>query len=289
VRRLSCAPHSSLERVSSRACCPSGLNPGLDHSEGLHWIEMGKFMILARRAQPIVAGGRAKRRPRCWALDEFFRRDPQVELPCGTRALWDALSARQDNNGRAEPGAPLPLCPRLRWRWSFGPEHKRPNTRAVGLPRNFKLREVPRQHTLTSAATKTGVGFMVVQSRCARQFGWKTTPVWRWSEHQLNFSRVSPHSGGQLCTLRCRSARVIRERATPNEPGVMKPNTGNDKAVRRRLAQLGLLMSRFTSRIWAFPLIVVESVRQRRRQAAVDAAEVERIDRIRNPSDYIGK
>src|SRR6476646_1484713 len=98
---------------------------------------MGKFMILARRAQPIVAGGKAQRRPRCWAIDEFFAGNRQAKLPCVTRALWDALSARQDNNGRAEPGAPLPLCPRLLWRWSFGPEHKRPNTRAVGLPRKL--------------------------------------------------------------------------------------------------------------------------------------------------------
>src|SRR6476661_7394620 len=81
-------------------------------------------MILARRAQPIVDGGRAKRRPRCWAIDEFFAGNRQAKLPCGTRALWDALSARQDNDRRPEPGAPLALCPRLRWHWSFGPEQK---------------------------------------------------------------------------------------------------------------------------------------------------------------------
>src|SRR6478609_10792416 len=85
---------------------------------------MGQFMILARRAQPIVAGGKAKPRPRCWAIDEFFAGNRQAKLPCGTRALWDALSARKDNNGRPEPGAPLALCPRLRWHWSFGPEQK---------------------------------------------------------------------------------------------------------------------------------------------------------------------
>src|SRR6476646_7400977 len=70
-------------------------------------------MILARRAQPIVAGGTAQRRPRFWAIDEFFAGNRQAKLPCGTRALWDALSARKDNNERPEPGAPLALCPRL--------------------------------------------------------------------------------------------------------------------------------------------------------------------------------
>ena len=86
-----------------------------------------------------------------------------------------------------------------------------------------------------------------------------------------------------------RVSESIRQRGAPPEPGSMRPNIEKDKSVRRRLARLALLMNRFTSRIWAFSFVVVESVRNRRLQAALDAAEVERLDRIRNPSDYIGK
>src|SRR6476620_10287702 len=96
---------------------------------------MGKFMILARRAQPIVAGGRAQRRPRCWAIDEFFAGNRQAKLPCGTRALWDALSARQDNNGRTEPGAALRSAPVYD---GAGPSDRNKDGRTpepVGLPR----------------------------------------------------------------------------------------------------------------------------------------------------------
>ena len=99
-------------------------------------------MILARRAQPIVDGGRAKRRPRCWAIDEFFAGNRQAKLPCGTRALWDALSARQDNDRRPEPGAPLRSAPGYDGAGPSDRNKRRPNTRAGGLPRNFKLRGV---------------------------------------------------------------------------------------------------------------------------------------------------
>src|SRR6478736_10094981 len=98
---------------------------------------MGQFMILARRAQPIVAGGRAKRRPRCSAIDEFFAGNRQAKLPCGTRALWDALSARKDNNGRPEPGAPLRSAPVYDGAGPSDRNNKRPNTRAVGRARKF--------------------------------------------------------------------------------------------------------------------------------------------------------
>jgi hypothetical protein len=40
---------------------------------------------------------------------------------------------------------------------------------------------------------------------------------------------------------------------------------------------------------WGFPHYVAVSLKQRRRQFALDILEVERLDRIRNPSKYLGK
>jgi hypothetical protein len=40
---------------------------------------------------------------------------------------------------------------------------------------------------------------------------------------------------------------------------------------------------------WLFPHSVAVALRQRRRQFALNALEVERLDRIRNPSKYLGK
>lgn len=38
-----------------------------------------------------------------------------------------------------------------------------------------------------------------------------------------------------------------------------------------------------------FPRSVAIAIKQRRQQIALDAAEAERLDRIRNPSKYLGK
>jgi len=40
---------------------------------------------------------------------------------------------------------------------------------------------------------------------------------------------------------------------------------------------------------WRFPRYVAEALQQRRRQFALNVLEVERLDRIRNPSKYLGK
>ncbi len=40
---------------------------------------------------------------------------------------------------------------------------------------------------------------------------------------------------------------------------------------------------------WLLPQTIVDAVRQRRRQVILDGNEVERLDRIRNPSKYLGK
>ena len=40
---------------------------------------------------------------------------------------------------------------------------------------------------------------------------------------------------------------------------------------------------------WLFPHSVAVALQQRRRQFALNALEAERLDRIRNPSKYLGK
>jgi hypothetical protein len=40
---------------------------------------------------------------------------------------------------------------------------------------------------------------------------------------------------------------------------------------------------------WLAPHSVAEALRHRRRQFALDALEAERLDRIRNPSKYLGQ
>ena len=40
---------------------------------------------------------------------------------------------------------------------------------------------------------------------------------------------------------------------------------------------------------WLLPQTIARAVAQRRRQTVLDEHEVERLDRIRNPSKYLGK
>jgi hypothetical protein len=40
---------------------------------------------------------------------------------------------------------------------------------------------------------------------------------------------------------------------------------------------------------WLFPHSVAVALKQRRRRFALDVLEAERLDRIRNPSKYLGK
>jgi hypothetical protein len=40
---------------------------------------------------------------------------------------------------------------------------------------------------------------------------------------------------------------------------------------------------------WLFPHSIATALKQRRRQFALNALEAERLDRIRNPSRYLGK
>jgi hypothetical protein len=41
--------------------------------------------------------------------------------------------------------------------------------------------------------------------------------------------------------------------------------------------------------VWLFPHFIAVALKQRRRQFALDVLEAERLDRIRNPSKYLGK
>jgi hypothetical protein len=41
--------------------------------------------------------------------------------------------------------------------------------------------------------------------------------------------------------------------------------------------------------VWLLPQSVAIAVKQRRRQNVLDGIEAERLDRIRNPSKYLGK
>ena len=55
------------------------------------------------------------------------------------------------------------------------------------------------------------------------------------------------------------------------------------------LKHIGLTVCQFIKQIWLLPQSVTNVVRQRRRQAVRGKLEAERLDRIRNPSKYLGK
>jgi hypothetical protein len=45
----------------------------------------------------------------------------------------------------------------------------------------------------------------------------------------------------------------------------------------------------FLKRVCLFPQTIAHAITHRREQIVLDANEVERLDRIRNPSKYLGK
>ena len=45
----------------------------------------------------------------------------------------------------------------------------------------------------------------------------------------------------------------------------------------------------FFKQVWLFPHFLALASKQRRRQFALNELEAERLDRIRNPSKYLGK
>jgi hypothetical protein len=50
-----------------------------------------------------------------------------------------------------------------------------------------------------------------------------------------------------------------------------------------------LTINQLVKEAWHLPQTFMNAVRQRRRQAARNELEIERLDRIRNPSKYLGK
>ena len=55
------------------------------------------------------------------------------------------------------------------------------------------------------------------------------------------------------------------------------------------LKSLCLSLVHFARQIWRLPRTLVNAVKERQRQAALDVDEAERLDRIRNPDKYLGK
>ena len=50
-----------------------------------------------------------------------------------------------------------------------------------------------------------------------------------------------------------------------------------------------LTILQLVKQVWLLPQSVANAVRQRQRQVVLNELEVERLDRIRNPSKYLGK
>jgi hypothetical protein len=50
-----------------------------------------------------------------------------------------------------------------------------------------------------------------------------------------------------------------------------------------------LLLIDLVKLVWSLPRLTTIVLKQRRRQVALDELEAERLDRIRNPSKYLGK
>ncbi len=55
------------------------------------------------------------------------------------------------------------------------------------------------------------------------------------------------------------------------------------------LKLIGLTIIQLIKQVWFFPQSVANAVQQRRRQVVLNGLEAERLDRIRNPSKYLGK
>ena len=57
----------------------------------------------------------------------------------------------------------------------------------------------------------------------------------------------------------------------------------------RMLRYIGQMTVGLFRRAWLLPQAVAAALEQRRRQFALNVLEAERLDRIRNPSKYLGK
>jgi len=55
------------------------------------------------------------------------------------------------------------------------------------------------------------------------------------------------------------------------------------------LKLIGMTIIQLIRQVWLLPQTVTNAVKQRRQQAVRNELEAERLDRIRNPSKYLGK
>ncbi len=55
------------------------------------------------------------------------------------------------------------------------------------------------------------------------------------------------------------------------------------------LKLMGLTLTQLAKQIWNLPQSISQTIRHRRQQVAWNEHEAERLDRIRNPSKYLGK
>jgi hypothetical protein len=55
------------------------------------------------------------------------------------------------------------------------------------------------------------------------------------------------------------------------------------------LKRIGLTFIQLGKLAWSLPQTISDAVKQRQQRTILNALEVERLDRIRNPSKYLGK
>jgi hypothetical protein len=55
------------------------------------------------------------------------------------------------------------------------------------------------------------------------------------------------------------------------------------------LKLIGLTMAQVVKQALSIPRIISDAIKQRQQRTILNALEVERLDRIRNPSKYLGK
>jgi hypothetical protein len=69
----------------------------------------------------------------------------------------------------------------------------------------------------------------------------------------------------------------------------MRPKIMNKKPIGFRWELLGQSVLRLIKGVWRLPRSFGLIMKEKRRQTVLDALEAERLDRIRHPSDYLGK
>ena len=57
----------------------------------------------------------------------------------------------------------------------------------------------------------------------------------------------------------------------------------------KALKAIYLAIIQIARQVWSLPRTVADAVGRKRQQTVLDANEIERLDRIRNPSKYLGK